>query len=101
MPSQTFTFTESVWLYPGSTAAWHFISLPKKLSADLKRRYGARARGWGSLPVAATIGRTVWKTSIFPDKRSETYLLPLKALVRRAEDLRAGDRVRVRLAVGV
>lgn len=98
---QTSSFTESVWLYPGGTAAWHFISLPKKLSADLKRRYGSLAKGFGSLPVSVTIGRTTWRTSIFPDRRSETYLLPLKALVRRKEDLRAGDRVRVTLAMGV
>lgn len=45
------------------------------------------AGGWGSLPVMATIGKTSWKTSIFPDKKSESYLLPLKAEVRKKEKI--------------
>jgi hypothetical protein len=82
-----------VWLYPGSAAAWHFISLPAKESAAIKKQFGAVARGWGSLPVEATIGTTRWQTSIFPDKKSGTYLLPLKALVRQKEGIRDKDKV--------
>jgi len=38
------------------------------------------------------IGKTAWKTSIFPAKDG-TYLLPVKAQVRKAEGLFAGNRV--------
>lgn len=41
----------------------------------------------------ATIGKTQWKTSIFPDKRSRTYLLPLKAEVRKKERIFSEDTV--------
>ncbi|HEY4473963.1 MAG TPA: DUF1905 domain-containing protein [Candidatus Paceibacterota bacterium] len=30
---------------------------------------------------------TVWNTSIFPDKKSGSYLLPLKAKIRKAENI--------------
>jgi hypothetical protein len=40
-----------------------------------------------------TIGKTKWKTSVFPDKRSGTYLLPLKAEVRKKEGIFSEDTV--------
>lgn len=43
--------------------------------------------------VEARIGKTAWKTSMFPDSRSGTFLLPLKAQVRRAEGIGEGDTV--------
>jgi hypothetical protein len=92
-------FSAKVWLYPGETASWHFVSVPKVLSAQLKKKYGGSARGWGSLPVEVRIGKTTWTTSIFPDSKSGTYLLPVKASVRRTEDLYDGDSTEVRIAV--
>lgn len=43
--------------------------------------------------VQVRIGKTTWETSIFPDSRSGVYILPLKAKVRRAEGIRAGDTI--------
>lgn len=82
-----------------SPAAWHFVNLPKKLSKEIRETYGGLARGWGSLPVSVTIGETTWKTSIFPDKKSGTYLLPLKGKVRDQEAIRAGSVIKVALHV--
>lgn len=78
-----------VWLYPGQ-AAWHFIGIPKKESAEIKKEYKVKA-GFGSIPVMVTFGKSKWKTSLFPDKRTETYLLPLKAEVRKKEGIFSGD----------
>jgi hypothetical protein len=86
----TYRFQSEVWLYPGESANWHFVSVPKKETQAIDKRFKSLKRGWGSLPVRATIGKTSWTTSIFPDKKSSTYLLPLKADVRRREDIRAG-----------
>lgn len=91
--------TEEVWLYPGESAAWHFLTVPKLVAEAIKEQFGKDVRGWGSLPVQATIGKTVFETSIFPDKRSGGYLLPLKAAVRVSEGIRAGMRVTVSLVV--
>ncbi len=93
------TLTEEVWLYPGESAAWHFLTVPKSAAAAIKEQFGKDVRGWGSLPVKATIGKTVFETSIFPDKRSGGYLLPLKAAVRANEGICAGMRVTVHLVV--
>ena len=82
-----------VWIYPSQTTPWHFVSVPKKESAEITARFGKRARGFGSLRVMVTIGKTSWKTSIFPDKKMGEYLLPLKADVRKKEGILARDKI--------
>ncbi len=91
--------TAEVWLYPG-TAGWHFVTIPPKVSAEIKARFGKQRVGWGSVPVTVTLGKTVWKTSIFPDKKSGGYLLPLKANIRKKEGIEAGEMISFTLAVG-
>lgn len=94
-----YAFTAKLWVYPGGTAAWHFITVPKKESTLIKKAFGNLARGWGSLPVTVTIGETTWNTSIFPDSKSGTYLLPVKAVVRRAEGIFEQDTTKVSLLI--
>jgi len=74
-------------------AGWHFLSIPKQRSEAIKKDFAASRRGWGSLRVKVVVGRTAWNTSIFPDARSGTYLLPLKAEVRKKEGIAAKDIV--------
>jgi len=99
MAKQSYTMTEKVWLYPGDMAAWHFVTLTKATGKEIKETYGPSARGFGSLPVEVTIGKTTWKTSIFPDKYSGSYLLPLKAKVRKSEGIDVGDMVRFSITI--
>jgi hypothetical protein len=101
MEKGVYTMTEKVWLYPGETANWHFVTLTKKIGQEIKETYGKSARGFGSLPVEVTIGETVFNTSIFPDKRAGSYLLPLKAKVRKIEDIEAGEPVTFTIRLGV
>ncbi len=97
-PLHQYKLQGKVWLYQGK-AAWHFVTLPKKQSAAISRFFGSLKRGWGSLPVVVTIGRTSWKTSIFPDSKAGAYILPLKAEVREKERIRSGDTIRFRIEV--
>lgn len=86
-----------VWVYPGESANWYFTSVPKKISALLKEKFGSLRRGFGSLPVTVSVGQTSWRTSLFPDKKSGTYLLPLKAQVRKKENIHQGDHIKFKL----
>ena len=45
--------------------------------------------------VDVTIGATRWSTSLFPDGKRATYVLPVKKAVRVAEGLGDGSPVRV------
>lgn len=89
-----------VWLYPGM-AGWQFVTIPKKQSQDIVKIYGDMKRGWGSLPVSVTIGKTNWKTSIFPDKKIGGYLLPLKAEVRKKENIKVGSMISINLEIRI
>lgn len=82
-----------VWLWPGTGAAWHFVHVDKRTSEKIVKKHGANKRGFGSFPVLAKVGKTEWNTSIFPDKQSGTYLLPLKAKVRYEEGIEAGESI--------
>jgi hypothetical protein len=50
------------------------------------------------IPVLARIDDTEWETSLFP--KDGRYLVPVKAMVRKAEYLDVGDTVTVRLILG-
>jgi hypothetical protein len=94
-----YTIKEKVWIYPGATAAWHFVYVPKKESASLATLYKNVRRGFGSLKVQVTVGKTTWETSIFKDNRSQAYLLPLKKQIRDKEDIHQGDTIQYKLVI--
>jgi hypothetical protein len=96
----TYTFVAEVWEHDGP-AGWHFLSLPDDVADDIDERHGHRAGGFGSVRVEVTIGATTWRTSLFPDTKRATYLLPLKQSVRADERLADGSTVQVRLTVVV
>ena len=98
----SFSFTGRVWLWTGP-ASWHFITLPEDRAAEIaffcaQARSGHK-RGFGAVRVSVQTGKTSWKTSLFPDKASGSYLLPVKASARKAEHLTAGDQAELRVSV--
>jgi hypothetical protein len=72
--------------------------VPEEQCRDLKAISGFVTYGWGMIPVNVRIGKTEWKTSLWP--KDDLYVVPIKASVRKAENLEEGDTVTVRLEVG-
>lgn len=91
-------FTAPVFRWDARSEAWFFAALPASLSEEI-REIPRIPRGFGSVRVRATIGRTSWRTSIFPDAARGAYVLPLKRSVREAEAVVEGGEVVVRLEV--
>lgn len=98
MKPNVYKINTHVWLYPGM-AGWHFATIPADIAADIDSVFGDLRRGWGSLRVRATIGITTWDTSIFPDKETKGYMLPLKASVRKKENISADDKISLTLEI--
>ncbi len=96
-PDIALTFEAEVWVYSGP-AAWHFVTLPEE-AASMVRFVAGKAPGFGSVRVRAGVGKARWTTSLFPDRKSGSYLLPLKADIRKGEKISAGDRIAVSLTV--
>lgn len=88
-------FDAELWEYSGK-GSWHFLTIPPDIGFAVRSETEGRRGGWGMVAVIAEIGGSRFETSIFPDKASGSYLLPVKAAVRKAEKARAGDLLRVR-----
>ncbi|HET8660778.1 MAG TPA: DUF1905 domain-containing protein [Micromonosporaceae bacterium] len=90
-------FSGEIWFWKGP-APWYFITVPDEECGRLEATSTSVSYGWGMIPVVAQIGATGWKTSLFP--KDGRYIVPVKAGVRKAEELEVGDTVTVRLTVG-
>jgi hypothetical protein len=91
-------FTGPVWEWRGP-APYHFVTVPEEDSAHIESLATAVTYGWGMIPVRVRLGETTWKTSLWP--KDGSYVLPLKDMVRRAEQVAIGDVVDVVLAIDV
>ena len=98
MIKNTYEFKSKVLVFPG-TGAWHFVRVPEETSNEINFFFAENKRGWGSLPVKVTVVESEWDTSIFFDKKSKTFMLPLKAKIRKEESIKEGDNIEVTLKV--
>ncbi len=109
MTSPAFTITTEMWIWTSENApaSWHFLSIKGEVGEEIKAHATMarlelglpKKRGWGAVKVEATIGKTTWRTSIFPGTDDDIYLLPVKAAVRKAESIVAGDEVTFTIAL--
>jgi Domain of unknown function (DUF1905) len=91
LEERQFEFPANLWRYSGESA-WHFVTVPWEVSARIKFLQHGR-RGFGSVRVQVKIGNSDFATSVFPDSKSECYLLPVKASIRKSEKIGHGDQV--------
>ncbi len=90
------------WEFDGEIIEWrgpapfYFVDIDPDLSAEIKDA----ARGleyWGQVAVEVRIGGTAFTTALFP--KDGRYLLPVKAVVQRAEGIGEGDVVDVGMSL--
>jgi hypothetical protein len=86
IPKVQYKFSTKPWQYAGP-AGWVFVSLPRKVSREIRNAFKSDEQGWGRLSVTARLGKTEWKTAIWFDTKADTYLLPLKAEIRKRENV--------------
>ncbi len=91
-----FKFIGKIFIWRGP-APWFFVTVPAQESRDLNEISRLVTYGWGCIPVQVRIGKTAWKTSLFP--KDGRYLVPIKSSVREAERLEEGDEVTLQLEV--
>lgn len=89
-----YDFTAKIWVYPGK-GGWHFISLPQEITTEIRVNLKSEEEGWGRLKVKAKVGTSEWDTAIWFDTKMATYLLPLKADIRRKERLDADEEIQI------
>lgn len=89
-----YEFSEKPWQH-SSPGGWYFVSLPKEMSKEIRNMLKSEEEGWGRLKAVAKIGNSEWKTAIWFDSKNEIYLLPLKAEIRRKENIEAEKQIEV------
>ncbi len=91
-------FEAELWPW-AARPSWIFLTLDPALADEVRLASFLAPRGWGSVRVEACIDGIRWQTSLFPDGSTGSYVLPVKASVRRKLGADVGDRVSVRLMI--
>lgn len=87
----TFTFEAELFEWDArDDASWVFVQLPLEVADEIRDLVPTR-RGFGSVRVGVRCGPSEWATSVFPDKGSGSYVLPVKKAVRKRAGIEPGD----------
>jgi len=89
-----YQFAGKVWQY-SSPGGWHFISLPIEMANEIRENLKWQEEGWGRLKANAAIGNIEWETAIWFDTKHNTYLLPIKADIRKKAKIVTGNDIEV------
>ena len=89
-----YAFSAQIWY-----SEWYFVSLPKEMAKEIRDDFKQFEEGWGRLKVTAKIGNSEWKTAIWFDTKQQTYLLPIKAEIRKREKIGTDNEVKVILLI--
>jgi len=89
-----YEFSATPWQHD---AGWVFVSLPKGTSKEIREHLGWQEEGWGRMKASAQIEEHNWNTAIWFDSKAETYLLPLKAEVRKKLKLELDKELQITL----
>jgi hypothetical protein len=92
-----YAFSATVWKYPSPEGmpTWHFVAFPVEMAKEIRANLQFLEEGWGRMKATAKIGATEWKTSIWFDTKHNTYILPLKAEIRKKENIEIDKEVAV------
>jgi Domain of unknown function (DUF1905) len=100
--AQSWSLTAPLWIWKGKDAngaptatSWYFLTIGGEAAAQIRAAGAGRSTGWGMVKVRAIIGSTEFETSLFPNKSEASFMLPVKATVRKAEKIADGDAVAV------
>lgn len=92
-----FSFQAKVWIWPSESASWYFVYVDKNLTDIIKKQ--APKQHMGMVRVEAQIGKTCWKTSLFPNKKEACFIIPIKKKVREMEDIYDGDNITIQISL--
>jgi hypothetical protein len=88
---------EATVIYWRGPSPFFYAPVPAAQAEEIRRVARFVSYGWGVIPVEARIGDVVFTTSLFP--KDGTYLLPIKAAVRRRANVTAGDVIAVEMTL--
>lgn len=91
MSSSVYKLKLKVWQWPNSQSrdgGWHFVTLPKNVSKKIRDKHGK-----GMKKIEVIIGKTKYNTSLLWHNIDQAYLVAIKKVVRKKEDVFKEDMV--------
>lgn len=88
-----YEFSAKAWQH-SSPGGWYFVSLTTEMADEIRKNLKWQEEGWGRLKAIAKIGNSEWETAIWFDTKHNTYLLPLKAEIRKKEKIETGVNIK-------
>jgi hypothetical protein len=93
-----YKFSAKIWQH-SALGGWYFVSLPIELSNEIRGNLQWQEEGWGRLKAIAKIGNSEWNTAIWFDTKHSTYLLPIKAEIRRKEKIELNQMLEISICL--
>lgn len=93
-----YDFSSELWQH-SPEGGWVFVSLPTSMSKEIRDNLQWQEEGWGRMKVAAVVGSIEWNTAIWFDTKSNTYLLPVKADIRKRGHFELGQTLTVSIYI--
>ncbi|MGL5928756.1 MAG: DUF1905 domain-containing protein [Dermatophilaceae bacterium] len=87
--SSSWSFEAALWRW--RDGSWFFVTVPEVVSDAVDEAVGDATGGFGSVPVEVAVGGSTWRTSLFPSREAQAFVLPVKKAVRVAEGLDEGE----------
>lgn len=91
-----FAFDATV-IYWRGPAPFFYAPVPQAEAEVIRRASKLVSYGWGVIPVEVKVGGIASTTSLFP--KDGTYLVPLKAAVRKAVAVTVDDVIHIELSL--
>ncbi len=99
MKQKPYSFQALIALYRGHTL-WHYVTLPTDIAEKVRVACKSRHLNMEHVPIEVTVENVSWRTKLFADTKTKSYILPLKA---QGQDslLRVGEALDVKFRLTV
>lgn len=90
-----------IFRFEGEVIEWRgpapflFVRMPEDMAAELREMSSQLSYGWGCIPAQVVLGKTAYRTSLFP--KDGSFLVPVKVAIQRSESVGLGDHVSLTL----
>lgn len=93
-----YEFSSKIWQHD-SSGGWYFAALPKDFSREIRENLKWQEEGWGRMKASAEIGTLKWDSAIWFDTKRGTYILPIKAEIRRKGNIEKDQEILINVWV--
>lgn len=91
-----YTFLTKMWRH-NSPGGWYFVSLPHDISAEIRENLQWQEEGWGRMKATAEHKTIKWETAIWFDTKMNTYILPIKAEIRKKSKIELDTDIEINI----